>query len=158
MEEHRPKKLLDQVRDATHLIGCLSGTHTLMAKLIYRSGVRLMECLRSRVKDRKFARRALIVRDGKGAQNRVTMLPDSLIPLLKEHLPADARVPARGCPRSAVERGQPKFSVLHHDQGQKRILYVVARDPWYGYGKALRWAVRGRGHNLRQSRRPVRDL
>jgi integron integrase len=74
-------------RDETlRLIGCLSGTHQLMAKLIYGSGVRLMECLRLRVKDLEFGRRALIVPDGKGAQDRVTVLPDSLIPLLKEHL------------------------------------------------------------------------
>jgi integron integrase len=68
------------------LIGCLSGTHQLMAKLLYGSGLRLMDCLRLRVKDLDFERRAIIVRDGKGAQDRVTMLPDSLIPLLQEHL------------------------------------------------------------------------
>jgi integron integrase len=76
------------------LIGCLPGTHQLMAKLLYGSGLRLMDCLRLRVKpvlseaegDIDFERRAIIVRDGKGAQDRVTVLPDSLIPLLQEHL------------------------------------------------------------------------
>ena len=84
----RPKRLPTVLtKDETlRLIGCLSGTHQLMAKLIYGSGLRLMECLRLRVKDLEFDRRALIVRDGKGAQDRVTVLPDSLIPLLKEHL------------------------------------------------------------------------
>jgi integrase len=84
----RPKRLPTILaKDETlRLIGCLSGTHQLMAKLIYGSGVRLMECLRLRVKDLEFERRALIVRDGKGAQDRVTILPDSLIPLLQEHL------------------------------------------------------------------------
>jgi integron integrase len=72
--------------ETLRLIGCLSGTHQLMAKLIYGSGMRLMECLRLRVKDLEFERRAIIVRDGKGAQDRVTVLPDSLIPLLQEHL------------------------------------------------------------------------
>jgi integrase len=67
-------------------IGCLSGTHQLMAKLIYGSGVRLMECFRLCVKDLEFDRRAFIIRDGKGAQERVAVLPDSPIPLLKEHL------------------------------------------------------------------------
>jgi hypothetical protein len=57
-----------------------------MAKLIYGSGTRLMECLRLRGKDLEFDRRAIIVRDGKGTQDRVTVLPDSFIPLLKEHL------------------------------------------------------------------------
>ncbi len=72
--------------ETLRLIACLSGTHQLMAKLIYGSGMRLMECLRLRVKDLEFERRAIIVRDGKGAQDRVTVLPDSLIPLLQEHL------------------------------------------------------------------------
>jgi len=84
----RPKRLptvLTQ-EETLRLIGCLSGTHQLMAKLIYGSGIRLMECLRLRVKDLEFERRAIIVRDGKGAQDRVTVLPDSLIPLLQEHL------------------------------------------------------------------------
>ena len=45
-----------------------------------------MECLRLRVKDLEFEWRALIVRDGKGAQDRATILPDSLMPLLQEHL------------------------------------------------------------------------
>jgi len=45
-----------------------------------------VERLRLRVKDLEFDPRALIVRDGKGAQDRVTVLPDSLIPLLQERL------------------------------------------------------------------------
>jgi integron integrase len=84
----RPKRLPTVLsKDETlRLIGCLSSVHQLMAKLIYGSGMRLMECLRLRVKDLEFERRAIIVRDGKGAQDRVTVLPDSLIPLLQEHL------------------------------------------------------------------------
>jgi len=84
----RPKRLPTVLtkEETLRLIGCLSGAHQLMAKLIYGSGIRLMECLRLRVKDLEFERRAIIVRDGKGAQDRVTVLPDSLIPLLQEHL------------------------------------------------------------------------
>ena len=84
----RPKRLPTVLtrEETLRLIGCLSGTHQLMAKLIYGSGIRLMECLRLRVKDLDFERRALIVRDGKGEQDWVTVLPDSLIPLLQEHL------------------------------------------------------------------------
>lgn len=64
----------------------LSGTHRLMAQLLYGSGLRLMECVRLRVKDVDFAHHAIIVRDGKGEQDRVTILPDSLCALLQEHL------------------------------------------------------------------------
>lgn len=80
----RPKRLATVLtkEETLRLIACLSGTHQLMAKLIYGRGVRLMECLRLWVKDLEFERRALNVRDGKGAQDRVTGLPDSVIPPL----------------------------------------------------------------------------
>lgn len=64
----------------------LSGTHLLMAQLLYGSGVRLMECVRLRVKDLDFAQQQLIVREGKGQQDRVTMLPRRIQPALQEHL------------------------------------------------------------------------
>ena len=54
--------------EARKVIANLSGTHRLMAGLLYGSGLRLMECLRLRVKDLDFAQRAIIVRDGKGEQ------------------------------------------------------------------------------------------
>ena len=54
--------------------------------MLYGSGLRLLECLRLRVKDLDFDRRAIIVRDTKGNEDRVTMLPDSVIEPLKEHL------------------------------------------------------------------------
>ncbi|MDH7487374.1 MAG: integron integrase [Anaerolineae bacterium] len=84
----KPKRLPTVLtkEETLRLLNHLSGTHQLMAKLIYGSGLRLMECLRLRVKDLEFERRAIIVRDGKGEQDRVTVLPDSLIPLLQEHL------------------------------------------------------------------------
>jgi len=82
--KHLPNVLTPaQVR---HVIAQLSGTHRLMAQLLYGSGLRLMECVRLRVKDIDFAHRAIIVRDGKGEQDRITVLPDSLIAPLQEHL------------------------------------------------------------------------
>jgi integron integrase len=68
------------------VIGYLSGTHQLMAKLLYGSGLRVMECVRLRVKDLDFAQRQVLVRDGKGMKDRVTMLPDALVTPLQEHL------------------------------------------------------------------------
>lgn len=64
----------------------LTGTHRLMASLLYGSGLRLLECLRLRVKDIGIQQRHLTVRDGKGDKDRVTMLPTTLIPALQEHL------------------------------------------------------------------------
>ncbi len=64
----------------------LSGSHWLAACLMYGSGLRLMECLRLRVKDIDFEHRAILVRDGKGGKDRVVTLPDNLIGSLRTHL------------------------------------------------------------------------
>jgi integron integrase len=68
------------------LLGKLRGVHWLIAGLLYGSGMRVMECLRLRVKDVDFAKREIIVRDGKGFKDRVTMLPGSLAAPLQTHL------------------------------------------------------------------------
>jgi integron integrase len=68
------------------LLGKLRGVHWLIAGLLYGSGMRVMECLRLRVKDVDFAKREIIVRDGKGFKDRVTMLPGSLVTPLQSHL------------------------------------------------------------------------
>ncbi|MDZ4202071.1 MAG: integron integrase [Gallionella sp.] len=64
----------------------MEGTYSLMARLLYGTGMRLMECVRLRVKDVDFGQREILIRDGKGAKDRVTMLPDVLIQPLQEHL------------------------------------------------------------------------
>lgn len=58
----------------------------LMARMLYGTGMRLMECVRLRVKDVDFGYGEIIIRDGKGAKDRVTMLPESLKEPLKSHL------------------------------------------------------------------------
>ncbi len=84
----RPKRLPTVLtkEEVGKVIGCLSGIPQLMAKLLYGSGLRLMECVRLRIKDMDFAQRQIIVRDGKGMEDRVTMLFASLATPLKEHL------------------------------------------------------------------------
>lgn len=64
----------------------LDGVYSLMARLIYGSGMRLMECVRLRVKDVGFDRLEVMVREGKGRKDRVTMLPQSLVSELQGHL------------------------------------------------------------------------
>ena len=68
------------------LLGRISGTQGLIARLLYGSGMRLMEALRLRVKDIDFHRGEILVRDGKGAKDRVTMLPSPLVEPLTAHL------------------------------------------------------------------------
>lgn len=68
------------------LIAMMHGTHQLLAKLIYGCGLRVMECIRLRVKDIDFEMNQIVVRDGKGKKDRITVLPDGVKPALKEHL------------------------------------------------------------------------
>jgi integron integrase len=84
----RPKHLpivltRDEVRA---VISKLDGTPRLMAALLYGSGLRLLECARLRVQDVDFAMNQIIVRDGKGAQDRVTVLPSVVKEPLTRHL------------------------------------------------------------------------
>jgi integron integrase len=64
----------------------MSGTPWLMAALMYGGGLRLLECCRLRVKDVDFARQEILVHDGKGGKDRVTVLPGRLAPALRAHL------------------------------------------------------------------------
>ena len=66
----------------------LGGTPWIMATLLYGAGLRLMECVRLRVKDVDFAYHQIVVRDGKGQKDRVTMLPQQVKDPLQQHLQA----------------------------------------------------------------------
>jgi len=73
-------------QEVPKVLAHLTGTPHLMASLLYGSGLRLMECVRLRVKDVDFAYHQLTVREAKGAQDRVTMLPQSLEEALQRQL------------------------------------------------------------------------
>jgi integron integrase len=64
----------------------MKGVYGLMANLLYGTGMRLMECVRLRVKDVDFERGEILIRDGKGGKDRVTMLPSSVTAGLQAHL------------------------------------------------------------------------
>jgi len=72
--------------EVKRLFAHLDGQNWLMASLLYGSGLRLMECVRLRVKDVDFEYRQITVRDGKGNKDRLTMLPDTCVDPLKRHL------------------------------------------------------------------------
>jgi integron integrase len=74
--------------EVKRVLAHLKGDYRLMAELLYGSGLRLMECVRLRVKDVDFGYRQILVRDGKGAKDRVTLLPQRLEAPLKRHLEA----------------------------------------------------------------------
>ena len=73
-------------QEVKSVLANMTGVYRLMASLLYGSGMRLMECVRLRVKDLDFERGEILVRDGKGAKDRVTMLPQSTRDELALHL------------------------------------------------------------------------
>jgi integron integrase len=82
--EHLPTVLSKE--ETAQVLSGVQGLHQLMAKLLYGSGLRLMECLRLRVKDIDFEQSQIIVREGKGEKDRATMLPSSLVEPLKTQI------------------------------------------------------------------------
>ena len=70
-------------QEASAVLAQLQGMHYVMAALLYGSGLRVMECVRLRVKDVDFNVKQLIVRNGKGSKDRVTPIPEKLIPNLQ---------------------------------------------------------------------------
>src|SRR5207247_6617622 len=90
-EVHRAKKprrlptVLTQ-GEARALLAHIEGVHGLIARLLYGTGMRLMEGVRLRVKDVDLERREVIVRHGKGGRDRMTVLPEALVEPLRSHL------------------------------------------------------------------------
>jgi integrase len=66
--------------EVLRVIDGLKGNYKLMAQLLYGSGLRVMECVRLRIKDIDFDYKTITVRDGKGEKDRVTPVPDSVVP------------------------------------------------------------------------------
>ncbi|WP_426994701.1 tyrosine-type recombinase/integrase [Methylomonas sp. CM2] len=73
------RQLLKHAESASPPIG-------LLIRLLYGTGMRLMEAVRLRIKDVELSRKEIVVRDGKGGKDRVTMLPDSLLELMRTQL------------------------------------------------------------------------
>ncbi|MBM3840759.1 MAG: integron integrase [Verrucomicrobia bacterium] len=72
--------------EVRRVLGAMEGVHRLMARMLYGSGLRLMECVRLRVKDVDFGAHQIVVRGGKGDKDRVTFLPQGMESELKQHL------------------------------------------------------------------------
>ena len=72
--------------EARSLLAELDGTFGLMARLMYGTGMRLMECVRLRVADMDFDRRLIVVREGKGGKDPMVPLPERLTDPLNAHL------------------------------------------------------------------------
>lgn len=84
-QKQRPPTVLTQ-NEVSEIFAHLTGTHQLMAKLIYGSGLRLMECIRLRIKDIDFGQKKIYVRHGKGGKDRTTYLPQLIEAELRHHI------------------------------------------------------------------------
>ena len=84
----RPRRLpVVLTRAEVHaILEKMEGEHALMARLMYGTGMRLTECLQLRVKDVELERCEVLVRQGKGAKDRITMFPHSLVETMRIHL------------------------------------------------------------------------
>ncbi len=91
--QHLPVVLTRQ--EVQRVFSRMKGTPLLVAELLYGAGLRLTECLRLRVKDIDFEQRTILVRDGKGRKDRVTMLPTHVEARLREHLATVRRMHAK---------------------------------------------------------------
>jgi integron integrase len=131
--------------EALKVIGCLAGVHQLMAKLLFGSGLRLMECLRLRIKDIDFAQCQIVVRDGKGAEDRVTMLPNSLMTPLQEHLLRVKRLHERDVARGCGSVYLPFALERKYPQAHRRWIWQYV-FPSERLSKAPRSALMRRHH------------
>jgi len=86
----------------------MQGTTGLIAQLLYGTGMRLLEALRLRVKDVGFARREIVIREGKGNKDRITVLPENLIGPLQQQLQK-----ARALHEKDVEAGFGRVHLPH---------------------------------------------
>jgi integron integrase len=88
LRARKPKRIPTVLarEEVRSVLDAMKGAPGLVARLLYGSGLRLLECLRLRVQDLDFAQSEILVRDGKGEKDRVTVLPLSLVAHLKAHL------------------------------------------------------------------------
>ena len=85
--QRRPRlPVVMSAHEVAAVLAQLEGTHRLLARLLYGTGMRIAEALQLRVKDVEFDRRVIVVRAGKGGKDRVVMLPETLAPALRDQV------------------------------------------------------------------------
>lgn len=125
--------------EVTALLGEMSGVHGLMASLLYGSGLRLMECVRLRVKDVDLERAELVVRQGKGGKDRRTMLPQAMSARLRAQIEEARALHRRDLAAGFGEVWMPdalarKFPNAARESGWQYVFPVTTRsvDPRSG--------------------------
>lgn len=126
-------------QEVQQILGCLSGTRWLMVSLLYGAGLRLNECLSLRIKDVDLQNAKLIVREGKGNKDRVTLLPKSLLAPLAAHLEKVKALHAADLQKGAGEAPLPlamagKYPTAGRQWGWQFVFPSAqyCRDPYTG--------------------------
>ncbi len=131
----RPTRLPEfvDISEAKQLLALIPGTHGLMASLLFGSGLRLMECVRLRVKDCDVKGRTLFIRGAKGGKDRVVNIPKSLVAPLTAHL-----VRVRALWEGDQANGHPPIH-LPTDGLEKKYPNAGREWPWFWVfpGKSL---------------------
>jgi integron integrase len=122
----------------------MKGTPRLMAELIYGTGMRISECVTLRIKDIDFDNRAVTVRAGKGNKDRVTLLPERLIPALRNHLLKVAQLHKSDLLNGNGYVPMPnalyqKYPSASCSLGWQFVFPSTMIRPWRDTGKFARW-------------------
>ncbi len=132
------------VREVEACLSQMSGTPRLMAELIYGSGMRIGECVTLRAKDIDFDLRSITVRAAKGNKDRVTLLPESVIPELRRHLIKIAQLHVSDKLKGNGYAPMPnplykKYPSASQDFGWQYVFPSTVVRPWLDTGHQARW-------------------
>jgi integron integrase len=141
----RPPTVLTQA-EVQRLLAVMTGRHALMAKLLYGSGLRLLECLRLRIQDVDFGQNLIFVRGAKGAKDRTTILPRNLRTTLQAHIEAVKALHHRDLEEGFGEVYMPealarKYPKAARETGWQWVFPARARSLDPRSGRALRHHV-----------------
>ena len=131
-------------KEISATLDLMHGMTRLMAELVYGTGMRISECVTLRVKDIDFDNRAVTVRAGKGNKDRVTLLPESLIPALHNHLIKVAQLHKTDLLKGYGNVPMPNALYRKYPSASKLLAwqYVFPSTtvrPWQDTGQMARW-------------------
>jgi integron integrase len=144
LKRYKTVPVVMSVKEVQACLSKMSGTPRLMAELIYGSGMRIGECVTLRVKDIDFDHRSITVRAAKGNKDRVTLLPESSMSVLKQHLVkvsklhVDDRLKGNGyapMPNALYK----KYPSASREIGWQYVFPSTVVRPWLDSGHQARW-------------------
>jgi len=131
-------------REVKAIMEKMNGTTRFMAELIYGTGLRINECMTLRVKDVDFDLHTITVRAAKGNKDRVTLLPERLIPLLRNHLLKIAQLHKSDTLKGNGYASMPnalykKYPSVSQSLSWQYVFPSSLLRPWHEIGKMVRW-------------------